>query len=78
MTKAEKQKWVEIRSRVKDGLEDKGTLLKQDLIKTWKLHYKVFGHPKHKPPINCCVNKNLETWLNMAKNLNKDYLKKAT
>ncbi len=76
MTQEEKKKWVEIRSRVKDGLEKKQTLRKQDLKMTWILHKAIYDEPKHSPPINCCVHKNLATWLGMAKNLNKAYVKK--
>ncbi len=72
MTDKDINLWFSIRDRVKLGLEDKGTLRKQDLISTWALHKKLFGEPKFRPRINCCINKSLATWLRMAKNLNKE------
>jgi len=74
MTKAEKQIWLEMRTRFKSALETKQTILKQDLIIAHKLHLSVFGKPKYRPTINCCID--FDTWDLIIKNLNKDYIKK--
>jgi len=73
MTTAQKEKWATIRDRVDKGFKKKGNILKQDLIQTWKLHFDIFGTPKHRPPINCCVHKNIETWLEMKNALDAAY-----
>jgi len=74
MTKAEKQIWLEMRTRFKSALEKKQEIRKQDLIIAHKLHLSVFGKPKYRPTINCCID--FDTWHLIIKNLNKDYIKK--
>lgn len=74
MTTEEKKIWAEMRTRFKSALSEKETILKQDLVMAHKLHYSVYGKPKHRPSINCCID--IATWDLMIRKLNADFVKK--
>ncbi len=71
-TDLEREKWLSIRERFINGIKGTGALLKKDMTLAFGLNLVLYGTPRYRPNITCCVERGI--WKDIIKNLDNAML----